>query len=272
MINNHSDYDLIAIDLDGTLLDSEKNISKGAEKAIRDARKAGIRILIVTGRNLNTLDKIFTELDYQDYFIGSGGAYIGNPFTNDIISMNTIPISDAKELINISRHHPSFIFLENPQWMFVERLSKIHKKFRKIHNYNIKIVPDLEKCLNEEPSKIMFFADQEVLKKILQEIESKKLNLNIFPSSDGTIDITIGGITKGKALLKLLKHFNVNPDRVAVIGDNFNDLDMFHRVKIAIAMGNSPDAIKEAAEIIAPTNDNGGAAWAINKLVQGKGN
>ena len=77
-------YDLIAIDLDGTLLDYNKFFSKGALAAINKVRNKDIRIILVTGRNKQTLMRIFKKLEYRDFFIGSGGAYIANPTSGEV--------------------------------------------------------------------------------------------------------------------------------------------------------------------------------------------
>lgn len=270
MQSNNRNYDLIAIDLDGTLLDNDKNFSPGALEAIQEAQAAEIRIVIVTGRNLNTLKNIFKELRYKDYFIGSGGAYIGNPSTGEILFMKTIPMKDLHEIILLSRKYPSFLFIEHPNWMMAEKLTERHKQYQKVHGYSWKLVDDLLTSIKEEPTKALLFGPPENLAKIKKNLEKSDYQLHISPASDEALDITAAGITKGKALLTLLTHIQVKPERVAVIGDHYNDLDMFHLVKTAVAMGNAPEEIKKAADIVSPPNNEGGAAWAIRELMKGE--
>ena len=269
MQSKNRNYDLIVIDLDGTLLDNDKYFSPGALEAIQEAQDTGIRIVIATGRNLTTLNNIFKELRYKDYFIGSGGAYIANPSSGEILFMKTIPMKDLREIILLSRKYPSILFVEHPDWMMAEKLTERHRQIQKTHGYRWTIVDDLLTSIKEEPTKAMLLGLPDNLANIKRHLEDGGYHLHMLPASADVLEITTAGITKGTALLKLLAHIQVKSDRVAVIGDHYNDLDMFHQVKTAVAMGNAPEEIKKAADLVSPPNDEGGAAWAIRELMKG---
>ncbi len=268
MQSNNRNYDLFVIDLDGTLLDNDKYFSPGALEAIHEAQGAGIRIVIATGRNLNTLDNIFKELQYKDYFIGSGGAYIANPSSGEILFMKTIPMKDIQDIILLSREYPSIMFVEHPDWMMAEKITDRHKQIQKTHGYRWTIVDDLLSSIKEEPTKAMLIGLPDNLANIKRLLEDREYPLYLLPASDDVLEITAAGITKGLALSKLLAHLQIKSNRTAVIGDHYNDLDMFNRVKTAVAMGNAPEEIKKAADIVSPSNEEGGAAWAIRELMK----
>ncbi|HEY60928.1 MAG TPA: HAD family phosphatase [Anaerolineae bacterium] len=260
-------YDLIAIDLDGTLLDSKKFFSKDALTTINKVRDKGIRIIIVTGRNKQTLKRIFQKLDYRDFFIGSGGAYIANPDSGEVLEMQTLRTEDTLRIIRLCRKFHLLLFLDHPDWMRAEKTNKRFRLYKQTHGYQWEIVNDLTATLKDPPTKAVLIGPQAHLNTIKEILDGENRLLNISPASDYSLDITYTGATKGNALKKLLSYLEIAVERTAAIGDHLNDLDMFQVVKTAVAMGNSPKEVQQAADIIAPCNDKGGVAWALNKLV-----
>ena len=260
-------FDLIAIDCDGTLLDSQGNLSTGAPEAIQQAQKLGIKIALITGRSQSTLDFIFKQLNLKGPFIGSGGAYIGDLSTGEIIQQRTLPKTEVETLIRLCRKLELILFLDHSNFMVCEKENEKTKQHREEHGYSWKIVPDLMQELTELPEKGLVVGDPQQLAELFNYYQNNNHEVCFTFTSPTSMDILPKGVSKGNALIKLAEHLQIKPERIAVIGDYINDLEMFKVAGTSVAMGNAPQEVKQAADMIAPSNDMSGVAWAINQLL-----
>jgi len=265
--NTHPLFDLIAIDCDGTLLDSMGYLSTGASEAVQKAQKMGIIIALVTGRSQSTLDFIFRQLDLKGPFIGSGGSFIGDLSTGKIIQQWTLPKIEVEALIRLCRELELILFLDHSDFMVCEKENEITTRHKEEHGYTWKMVPDLMQELSELPEKGLVVGDSQKLKELFNYYQKNKHEVSITFTSPTSMDILPKGVSKGIALENLAEYLQIPTNRVAVIGDYLNDLEMFKVAGISIAMGNAPQKVKLEADFIAPSNDESGVAWAINHLL-----
>jgi Cof subfamily protein (haloacid dehalogenase superfamily) len=263
----HPSIDLIAIDCDGTLLDSQGNLSNHAPEAIEKAQKMGIKIALVTGRSQSTLDFILRRLNLKGPFIGSGGAYIGDLATGEIIQQRTLPKIEVETLIRLCRKLELILFLDHSDFMICEKENEKTKQHKEEHGYFWKIVPDLLQELTELPEKGLVVGNEQILAELFSYYHNNNHEVSFTFTSPTSMDILPKGVSKGNALIKLAEHLKINLNRIAVIGDYMNDLEMFKVAGTSVAMGNAPKEVKQAADIIAPSNDRSGVAWAINQLL-----
>ena len=260
-------FDLIAIDCDGTLLDSKGNLSTGAPEAILKAQKLGIKIALITGRSQSTLAFVLKNLNLIGPFIGSGGAYIGDLSTGEIIQQRTLPRTEVETLIRLCREFDLILFLDHSSFMVCEKENENIKQQKEEHGYSWKIVPDLLQELSELPEKGLVVGEPQNLTELFNYYKNNELEVSFTFSSPTSMDILPKGVSKGNALIKLAEHLQINPERIAVIGDYMNDLEMFKVAGTSVAMGNAPQEVKQPADMIAPSNDKSGVAWALNQLL-----
>jgi Cof subfamily protein (haloacid dehalogenase superfamily) len=260
-------FDLIAIDCDGTLLDSKGNLSTGAPEAILKAQKLGIRIALITGRSQSTLAFILKNLNLRGPFIGSGGAYIGDLSTGEIIQQRTLPRTEVETLIRLCREFDLILFLDHSSFMVCEKENENMKQHKEEHGYSWKIVPDLLQELSELPEKGLVIGEPQNLTELFNYYKNNDHEVSFTFTSPTSMDILPKGVSKGNALIKLAEHLQIKPERIVVIGDYLNDLDMFKVAGTSVAMGNAPQEVKQAADMVAPSNDENGVAWAISRLL-----
>jgi Cof subfamily protein (haloacid dehalogenase superfamily) len=260
-------FDLIAIDCDGTLLDSKGSLSTGAPEAILKAQKLGIKIALITGRSQSTLAFVLKNLNLIGPFIGSGGAYIGDLSTGEIIQQRTLPRTEVETLIRLCREFDLILFLDHSSFMVCEKENENTKQQKEKHGYSWKIVPDLLQELSELPEKGLVIGEPQNLTELFNYYKNNDLEVSFTFSSPTSMDILPKGVSKGNALKKLAEHLQIKPKRIAVIGDYMNDLEMFKVAGTSVAMGNAPQEVKQAADMIAPSNDKSGVAWALNQLL-----
>lgn len=260
-------FDLIAMDVDGTLLDSHGFISKGAEEAIAWAQKIGVRIALVTGRSQSTLKHVFQKVDLKGPFIGSGGAFIGDLASGEVIQQRTLPREEVEALVRMCRELDVMIFLDHSDFMLCEKETKEMQRSKEIHGYMWECVPDLIQALTALPEKALVIGEQEKLIRLSKYYQANTHEVDITFTSPTSMDVLPHGVGKGVALEILASYLKIPKNRIAVIGDYLNDLEMFKVAGTAVAMGNAPLELKETADYIAPTNDEGGVAWAIRVLL-----
>jgi len=260
-------YDLIAMDVDGTLLDSQGFISKGAQEAISWAQKLGVKVALVTGRSLFNLQHIVTELNLNGPFIGSGGAVISNLGSGEVILHRTLPFEEVKTLVRLCRDLDVALFLDHSDYMMCEKETPEMTQAKEAHEYTWDCVPDLIKAVETLPEKGLVLGDNKKLVKLVQYYKTSDHQVDLTFTGFTSLDILPKGVGKGIALKILSDHLKISRKRIAVMGDYLNDLDMFKMAGTAIAMGNAPREVKEVADFVAPANDKGGVAWALHKLL-----
>lgn len=269
MINKQNrSFDLVAIDCDGTLLNTDKTISDGAKEAIDQVKATGVEIALITGRNLGGVTFIVSELGLDGLIVGCGGAVIFDIKTSRTIERHSLPKDETAELIRICRRQDTLLVLENLEYSAYEKAVDEKESQDRAAKFNNRKMDDLMQMLDEDPIKAVLVGEPEAIQAALAEIESLQLPFNLAMSGPNSVDILAKGINKGSGLRALANVRNIPLERIAVIGDWLNDLDMFKASHFSIAMGNAPEELKAEADLIAPTNDEGGVAWALREIIR----
>jgi Cof subfamily protein (haloacid dehalogenase superfamily) len=266
-----SKIELVAVDIDGTLLDSNHKPSEGIQEAIKASAARGIRTILVTGRNRAGLLYIMNQMSLKQPYICSGGGYIADPETNEVIAQFLMSRESAERVVEIAREENAAIFFEAHLTIFAEASPDIVKSIGPLDELDVVMTQDILQDYPDPPQKIVIVNDDpRVLSKIEEKILTKGIPVFLSYSAPRYMEITQAGASKGKALIELAKHLRIPLHRVAAIGDENNDLSMFKVAGVAIAMGNATAEVKHAADIIAPNNDEGGVAWALRQLINAR--
>lgn len=272
---------LICIDMDGTLLNSNHEISEENKLTLQKAFSKGINIAICTGR-------IFMSARYYSDLIGitntpviaSNGAYIKNGYTDKAIYENPLPKDLVIEIYNIIKKYNLQINFNSWDTLFrvdpapedhtYVMMNKIVSEDKKI---NFIVNENLEEAINNFDGDILkgIVIEKENIetlwkaKEELKELYGDKLH--VVSSGNDNFEVMLGSTSKGNAVSFLAKSLNINPSEVMCIGDSENDLSMINFAGIGVAMGNGLDILKEAADYVTDTNDNSGVSKAIENLV-----
>lgn len=266
--------DLVTIDVDGTLFTSESRLSAGIGPLIHKTEARGIGVTLASGRAKLKLVPLMRELGLTLPYIGSGGAYIADPSNNMAILDRRLGQAEAVRIVELARSAKAPILAQDPDRLFyegsfeeLERLIDVSKiNITGVEGTQIEIfhVDDiLQACT--EPNKITICGEPDDLLKI----EKRLLDLPIYQtySAPTYLEITPSRASKGEALKVVARYLAVPLERILVIGDSRNDISMFEFAGIAVAMGNASEEVKAAADLVAPSNDEGGVAWVLRELV-----
>ncbi|MDC7228310.1 MAG: Cof-type HAD-IIB family hydrolase [Spirochaetales bacterium] len=270
---------LIACDMDGTLLDSNKKIPKANIEAVRKLKEQGVYFVIATGRHDSMIKSYLDDLQIEMPVISCNGALVREPFHNKMFSSTPITKDQMLTIVEICREYGADYHIYAHETIFGEHATNKMKYYLDKNDS----LPEREKVkllisedykdfilgTEEEFYKILVLTQiPEVLKKVDDEIYSKT-GIKSAQSDFNLTDVMQKGITKAGALKELSEKLGVEQEETAAIGDQSNDLDMIKWAGTGVAMANAIPAVKEAAQIVTDkSNGEGGVAEAIEKLLK----
>jgi Cof subfamily protein (haloacid dehalogenase superfamily) len=276
---------LLALDIDGTLLDPQFKISAENLSALRAAHAAGIEIVLATGRRHDYALPVAQEIDIPAWLISSNGALIrssaGETFHTDLL-----PAATAARLIRHMegfRAHAVLTFDRqgnDPQGnkaLVLERFEELNQSISRWLEMNepfIQYISPLEDALVEDPIQAMYCgrvarmkeAEQRLLEApFIHEISILKTQ---YDHRDLCIlDVLNHGCSKGHALRRWAEKHGISREQVMAIGDNFNDLEMLEYAGVAVVMGNASQELKQSGWKVTLSNAESGVAKAIKEIL-----
>jgi 5-amino-6-(5-phospho-D-ribitylamino)uracil phosphatase len=237
---------LIALDMDGTLLNEEGKVSEANKAAIIHAEQKGVKVLLSTGRAYASCSEIAKSLQLSSYLITVNGSEIFDP-SGELVERNIV----GAELI---------------QWMW--DLSQKHKTgFWATSSENVWRGEMPEDIPSYEWLKFGFDIEDDKVREEILALLRENENLEISNSSPTNIEINAVGINKAKAIEKVCGFLEIQMSNVMAVGDSLNDIAMIKESGLGVAMGNAQDIVKETADWVTDTNSKDGVAKAIRKWV-----
>ena len=287
-------YKLIAIDLDGTLLNSYGEITSKNKEAIKYALDKGVEVVLASGRDPKTMERISNELGIENYLIAGNGASVFDIKQEKNIYENFLEIEKALEIIEICKENSIFLSVYTTEGIITEGLKYNIKVFNNENNSrpnrkrtNIEIVkdiyeyveinsPNILKIIICDESKIIFNNIIEKMKNVrdveVLDVEhmSKKI-IKIGTEEYGVeyfyTEVTNRDADKWSAIEFLLEKLKINKEDVICIGDNMNDIKMIENAGLGVVMKNSALEKQEIGDFITEDNNSDGVGLAIYKHI-----
>ena len=284
-------YKLIAIDLDGTLLNSYGQISEKNRLALKQAQKQGAKIVLASGRSTNSVKNIANDLGNNKYIICGNGSLIYDLQKEEIIYDKFIEKKKALQIINICEQNTIYynVYTENMviaktlsnnvMFYHQENANKPDSKKTKINLVeNIyEYVQNLEnenilKFTISDTSSIIFNSIIRKLREIknIDVLDVAHMSRKIIKAGTEEVsleyyytEITSKDVDKWNAIEWLAKELDIKKEEIMAIGDNVNDKLMIENAGLGVAMGNSAPYIKEIADKVVSNNNEDGVAEAI---------
>lgn len=267
------DYDLIAIDLDGTALSSSNEVQHSTIEAVRYARERGVRVVLSTGRIRGEAAEFALRMGTDDYMVTAGGATVCDVTTGRVFHRVFIPWESAARAAEVVERTNMCTMVYADGALLVTPFSEsVFAAYKTNEGYlrTKVVVPSVAQYLaeNRMPADKLFTrcANAALLRNARKELSGIPA-LRVLSSAADNIEVIAPGTDKGHALLKLCAMLNVTPARCIAIGDSENDIDMLHAVGMPVAMGNADERVKELARYVTSDNNHGGVAQAIYQLL-----
>lgn len=265
-------YKLVAIDVDGTLVNDNKQLTDRTVKAIKKASKENVKIVISSARSFYRLKDYLEKLDLlkdEQYTICFNGAVIVENKSQKTLCSYNFEIEEIYELINIAEKLNTNILLYSMDNVFTEQFPKVIENTKSFKNVKFDIVNFNEKDFKKDKIyKILFVNDSNRILKIRGELPKELLEkYEITSSIPERIEFVKKGITKSNALNSICEKCNIKKLEVIAIGDADNDLEMINFAGLGIAMENATDSLKEKADYITSSNNDDGVGEIIEKYI-----
>ena len=287
-------YKLIAIDLDGTMLNSYGIVTQNTKEVIKKVQEKGIEVIIASGRPIDSIKTIAKEIESENYFISGNGAILYDIKKDEIIYENILKKAKTLDIIKICEENSIYynIYTEkeilakslnyNVLYYYKENLDKEEKN--KTH---IKIVEDLYKYLEERNEKIIKITIcdnnksifNSILKKLktiddIEVLEVSHMSRKIIRQGTEEVpieyfytEISAKNVDKWYAIQMLAEKLNIKKEEIVAIGDNVNDEKMIKEAGLGIAMGQSSPKITKISNYITNNNNEEGVANALKHII-----
>ncbi|MDO5516739.1 MAG: sugar-phosphatase [Clostridium sp.] len=265
-------YKLIALDMDGTLLTSEKKVSEDTKKALKKAEEKGVKVVLATGRPLAGITKFLEELELfkgDDYALSFNGGLVLNTKTKEVIYEACLKGSDLKYMNKLAQElNVNIHAFSAREGLITPKMNQYTEHESTLNGIDVTIRDFNEVDDDEDIIKIMLIDPQEILdeaiKKLPAEIYEK---YNSFKSAPFFFEVTNKRVDKGMGLKQLGEHLGIKQEEIIACGDAENDLSMVKYAGLGVAMENAMDSVKEHADYITSSNDEGGIVKVIEKFI-----
>lgn len=272
---------LFAIDMDGTLLNSNQQISEDTIKAINKLNKGGVKSVICTGRVITSSHYFNTLLGVDNPMIGNNGAII-KLNKDKILATHPMKDENIKDLIEFCQENKFNFHFYDEDTFYSNRLNPRSLHHLRIDtDYGINIQCNLE--VSKDPYKRLKDKNHHALKILVGDLDTHPLGeekivemfnerygdfLYITTSGPGSIEIMESEVNKYNGILELAEFLGIKSDEIAAIGDSHNDLPMIENSKLSFAMGNANETVKSKASHTVDDNDGLGISQAVEIILE----
>ncbi|MCM1193477.1 MAG: Cof-type HAD-IIB family hydrolase [Butyrivibrio sp.] len=260
----------LVLDIDGTLTNSEKQITPATKKAIQNLMKRGQKVILASGRPAPGMIRFEKELElekYGGYLLSFNGARIVDCYTGEILYQRLLPRSLLPGLYRFAADNGcglitylgSEVISAFAADKYVELEARINGlPVREVENFTEFVDFDINKCL--------MTAEPEKAERLEQELRERYAGrADVYRSEPYFIEIVPKDVNKAASLEKILPVLGVSRENTVCCGDGFNDVSMIAYAGVGVAMGNAQQAVKEAADYVTATNDEDGLIQVIEK-------
>jgi len=260
-------YRLLALDLDGTIVNHNLTISPRVRMAIAAAQRAGVIVTLATGRMYGAAMPFANDLAIDAPLICYQGAVIQNAQDGVVRYATLMPGQATAEAIAMLLARNIFVVAYINEVLYIAERRPELDLYLGYHpeGAELRLVDDLTNVVLDTPAtKVLFVAEPELVTSTLNDLRQHIGNRLVVTRSHQLFgELTALGVSKGVALAELAKQLNVPRHQVMAIGDQENDLDMVQWAGLGLAMGNAIPALKAVANETIPGIDEDGVAWAI---------
>ncbi len=269
---------LIALDLDGTLLNSKKELTARNDAALRRAHELGAEIVVATGRFFEALPEHLRTLPYVRYFLSVNGAEVYDRETNSVLYRAEIPWQQAIEIMDYFDTLPVIYdcYMDDKAWMSAPmREVAVQYAWNEFYVGMMQMrrpVPDLKEFLRQtqmgvQKTMCLFLPEKmELRRELLQKLPGKFPNTVVTTSIPNNIEFNHKDATKAAGMLALAKQLGIAREETMAFGDDFNDISMLQAAGVGVAMANAFEEIQKAADVVTTDCDHDGVAAMLEPL------
>ena len=283
-------FKLIVLDIDGTLITSDRMLTNRTVKAIQAVKKAGIQVTFATGRQHCSATYLARKIGINAPLISSDGSMIKDIYTGET-ELFPLSIDKAKDIVEIAGNYKSFrveVFFEDTKFhagksyrkLLLRRYLSPPLRYSLLGTYyyirDFVFIPvidkgDIETTIKDikvPPAKVVVYGQPDKLKDFRHDLERKYGKcISMTTALTNCVDVLNEGVSKAKGIAHLAENLGIKREEIITVGDNFNDIEMLQYAGLGVAMGNAANEVKEKADYVTASNEDDGLACFLEKLI-----
>ncbi len=268
-------YEIITLDLDGTLTNSEKKITPPTKNALIEIQKAGKQVILASGRPTTGVLPLAKELEldrFGGYVLSFNGGRIMNCKTGEIIYQKVLPADVLLPITEASRSYPVDILTYDMEHIYCIQAEETPNEYTMLESRinSIPVVPVNDfSGISFPVNKILISGEPEYTEELETLLKKQfRSRLNIYRSEPFFLEIMPANIDKAYSLQKLLNNIGRSANEMICCGDGFNDLTMLEFAGLGVAMANAQPILLERADFITKSNDEDGILHVIDHFMR----
>lgn len=267
-------YQVLVLDLDGTLTNSKKEITEPTRKALAEIQQAGKIVVLASGRPINGVVPLARELElkkYGGYMLSFNGARITRCATGELIYNRTVPREVIRPIFEYVRklEGVNIISYSDTEIFSAKEPGRYTLLESRINDMNVVVADDFPSALPPSVNKLLLPGEPDVLEALIPKLKKQYHGLlSIYRSEPFFLEIMPQNIDKAASLQKLLNSLGMTADEMICCGDGYNDVSMIEYAGLGVAMGNAQTAVKASADFVTRTNDEDGILHVINLFMR----
>ncbi|MGX4587344.1 Cof-type HAD-IIB family hydrolase [Paenibacillus chitinolyticus] len=242
-----SQYKLVALDMDGTLLNEEKQVSPANREAIYAALEAGVTVIFSTGRGVQSALPYAEELKLQTPIVSVNGSEVWKA-PHDLLKRTLLDLDLVRRMYDLA--------IEHDTWYWAYSVEGMYNR----DNW-------AEDITKPEWLKFGFYTENKESLEIIRGELARWGELEITNSHPDNLELNPKGISKASGIEEVCKLLGIEMSQVIAMGDSENDIAMIRAAGLGVAMGNAQDGVKHIADLVTVTNDEDGVAKIIQEYV-----
>lgn len=256
---------LVAIDIDGTLLDSREILHPETVNAVRNVQRQGIHVTLATGRTFVSAVPFAKQLGLELPIVTHNGAYVAAVGAMEPLSRTPMEMAVLKDLLGELEASDLYVKMYVDDHLFVQIATEETVSFSKKHGVPYtEVGPRNLSLLAHDPLRIVIIDTPERIERANQIIKPWKRQFNFYRESNTGLEIVNRRVDKSLGLDQICQALRIHKNQVMAIGNEENDRKMIREAGIGVAMGNSLPHLKKEANIITKSNDDLGVAHILN--------
>jgi Cof subfamily protein (haloacid dehalogenase superfamily) len=259
---------LAAFDMDGTLLNSSRELDQETIHAVRDAQEAGLIICLASGRAISTILPWAEVAGIEGPIVSCNGAYVVDADRNEV-HHDHLAGKTSDHLIQFGRENQIHTNVYSGLDIHFSSLGSYGQEYMRRARFISPIETDYEEMLGLTATKVLYMGPAEQIDEVHAHLEDSLSDgqAAIVRSEADYVEFLPFGINKGAGLMKAAAHLGIAQAETAAIGDYWNDLEMIEWAGFSAAVDNAVDGVKDAADVVVPHHDQGGAVAFLEQVV-----
>ena len=268
------DYKVLALDIDGTLVNSKKEISKPTLEALIDIQEQGYHVVLASGRPTGGMVKYADALNFDKYgsfVLSFNGARITDWRTKETIFNQTVPNNVVPELLEIAKANDvgMVVYKEGDLIIAGTEINDYMMHEATLTGLPIEYRPEYFNNMECPTNKCLMAGEPEILIRLEKELQKRYHGLLLITRSEPFfLEFMPMNVDKAHSLVHLMNGLGMNAEQLICCGDGFNDISMIEIAGLGVAMENAQDRVKAAADYVTSSNDDNGIVKVIEKFLK----